>query len=160
MVVVIILAIILNKTRPYSVTEFIEFLGNHYMLTSAWVILFILLVASWISGATSKIKTINTHDMTMLINRENGRIVDIRKAAEFNKGHITDAVNLTTDKINSGNFGKLEKHKADPIIVVCNAGISAKAAALTLSKAGFENVSLLQGGMQTWVGANLPVVSK
>jgi rhodanese-related sulfurtransferase len=138
--------------------QFIEFIGNHYMMATAWVVLFILLVSSFVTGAMSPIKQVSTHDMTMLINRSNGIVVDTRAAADFNKGHITDAINLPLAKITGNEFGKLEKHKSDPIVVVCNAGISAKTAARVLHKAGFEQVSVLQGGMQTWNGANLPVV--
>ena len=140
--------------------QFVEFIGNHYLMSLAWAVLFVMLIASYVSGWMSPIKQINTHDMTMLINRSNGAIVDIRSPADFNKGHITDAINIGLDKITSGSFGALEKRKSDPIVVVCNAGISAKSAARLLNKAGFEQVSVLQGGMQTWLGANLPVVKK
>lgn len=138
--------------------QFIEFLGNHVYMTAAWAILFVLLVSSYVTGALSKVKTVNTHEMTMLVNRENGVVVDIRKPAEFNKGHITDSVNLPMEKISNAQFGSLEKNKTNPIVVVCNAGISAKTAANTLVKAGYENVAVLQGGMQTWTSANLPVI--
>ena len=140
--------------------QFIEFLGAHYMLTTVWIVLFAMLVMSWISAATSPIKTVNSHDLTMLVNRSDGQVVDIRKQNEFNKGHITDAINLPMEKITEGNFAALEKHKQNPIVVVCNAGISAKTAAKTLNKAGFEKVTVLQGGMQTWQSANLPIVKK
>lgn len=140
--------------------QFIEFLGNHYMMTAAWAILFVLLVSSFVSGAISPIKMVSTQDLTMLVNRSNGVVVDIRPAADFNKGHITDALNITLDKITAEKFGPLEKRKSDPIVVVCNAGMSAKSAARLLNKAGFEQVSVLQGGMQTWTGASLPVVKK
>ena len=140
--------------------QFIEFLGNHYMLTTAWIVLFAMLIMSWVSAATSPIKNVSTHDLTMLVNRSDGQIVDIRKQNEFNKGHITDAINLPMEKITAGTFGALEKHKQNPIVVVCNAGISAKAAAKTLSNAGSERVTVLQGGMQTWQSANLPIVKK
>ncbi|NVK23953.1 MAG: rhodanese-like domain-containing protein [Gammaproteobacteria bacterium] len=138
--------------------QYIEFLGNHYMLTAAWIVLFFLFITSFVGAAMSKVKLVSTHDMTLLVNRENAKVVDTRAAADFNKGHITDAINLTLDKITTEQFGALEKHKSDPIIVVCNAGISAKTAAKQLTKSGFENVSVLQGGMQTWTSANLPIV--
>lgn len=140
--------------------QFIEFLGNHYMMTTAWAILFVLLVSSFVTGAMSSIKLIGNQDLTMLVNRSNGVVVDIRPQADFNKGHITDALNVTLDKITAEQFGALEKHKSNPIVVVCNAGVSAKSAARLLNKAGFEQVSVLQGGMQTWTGASLPVVKK
>jgi len=140
--------------------QFVEFIGNHYLMSLAWAVLLVMLIASYVSGMMSPVKLINTHDMTMLINRSNGIVVDIRSAADFAKGHITDAKNVTLDKITSGKLGSLENRKSDPIVVVCNAGMSAKSAASLLSKAGFEQVSVLRGGMQTWTSANLPVVKK
>jgi rhodanese-related sulfurtransferase len=118
------------------------------------------LVTSWVTSATSPIKTINTHELTQLVNKNNGVVIDTRAVKDFNKGHITDAVHMPLDKITSNQFGKLESRKSDPIIVVCHAGISAKTAARMLHKSGFEQVSVLQGGMQTWQGANLPIVKK
>jgi len=140
--------------------QLVEFIGNHYLLSGAWAILFVMLVTSFVQGAMSPIKLVNSHDLTMLVNRSNGAVVDIRAAADYNKGHITDSINLPMDKINNSQFGSLEKRKSDPIVVVCNAGMSAKTAARIMNKAGFEQVAVLQGGMQTWTSANLPVVKK
>lgn len=139
-------------------TQFIEFLGNHPIMASAWVILFVLLVATYVNSAMSNIKMVNSHQMTMMVNRENAVVVDIRKPVDFNNGHITDSINLPLEKINKEQLGALEKQKKSPIVVVCNAGISAKTAAKVLSKQGFENVSVLTGGIQTWTSANLPVI--
>ncbi len=141
-------------------TQFIEFIGNHVYMAAAWAILFVMLVSSYVSSSLSKIKALSTHEMTMLVNREDAIVVDIRSEADFSKGHITDAVSLPMEKLNKEQYGSLEKKKTSPIVIVCNAGISAKTAANTMLKAGFENVSILQGGMQTWVGANLPVIKK
>lgn len=140
--------------------QFVEFIGNHYMLGTAWALLFLMLVMSWLSGATSAIKTISSHELTMLVNRSNGNVVDIRAVADFNKGRITDSINLPMDKISGGQFGSLENKKSDPIVVVCNAGISAKSAAKLMLKAGFEQVTVLQGGIQSWISASLPIVKK
>jgi len=140
--------------------QFVEFISNHYMLGAAWALLFLLLVISWVSGATSAIKMVSSHDLTMLVNRSNGHVVDTRSVADFNKGRITDSINLPMDKITEGQFGALENKKADPIIIVCNTGMTAKGAAKQMSKAGFEQVSVLRGGIQSWISASLPVVKK
>ena len=140
--------------------QLVEFISNHYMLGAAWALLFLLLVMSWVSGATSGVKMISSHDLTMLVNRSNGNVVDTRPMADFNKGRITDSVNLPMDKITDGQFGALENKKDDPIVVVCNNGLSAKSAAKLMHKAGFEQVSVLQGGIQSWISASLPVVKK
>ncbi|GHB73730.1 rhodanese-like domain-containing protein [Psychrosphaera saromensis] len=140
--------------------QFVEFIGNHYMLGAAWALLFLMLVMSWLSGATSSVKMVSSHDLTMLVNRSNGQVVDTRAIADFNKGRITDSIHLPMDKITSGQFGALENKKADPIVIVCNTGMTAKGAAKQMSKAGFEQVSVLQGGIQSWISASLPVVKK
>lgn len=139
-------------------TQFIEFLGNHPVMSTAWVVLFILLVSTYVSAAMSNIKMVNTHQMTMMVNRENATVVDIRKKADFDKGHITESLNIPLEKITKEQFGALEKKKSNPIVVVCNAGISAKTAAKVLNKSGFDNVAVLTGGFQAWTTANLPVI--
>ncbi|HSG52403.1 MAG TPA: rhodanese-like domain-containing protein, partial [Rheinheimera sp.] len=85
-------------------------------------------------------------------------VVDIRAEADFNKGHITGAKHLPLADIEKQQVASLEKHKAEPIILVCQAGMSAQKAAASLLKQGFSTVSVLQGGMSSWTGASLPVV--
>lgn len=139
-------------------TQFIEFLGNHPLLSGIWVVLFLLIVGSWIKSMLSSIKAISPTELTLLVNRENATIVDIRSEDDFRKGHITDAKHLTQAQIDAQTLAGLEKQKDAPIIVVCQAGISASKAAASLAKQGFTKVSILQGGMGTWTGASLPVV--
>ena len=74
------------------------------------------------------------------------------------KGHITGARNITASQISEQKLPGLEKQKDAPIIVVCQAGMTAPKSAAALSKQGFTNVSVLQGGMGAWSSASLPVV--
>ncbi len=138
--------------------QFIEFIGNHPILSLVWAALFLLLVSSFIKGAVSKIKRITPAQLTMLINRENAEVVDVRTEDEFRKGHITGARHLPVAEIQKQQLGGLEKQKDAPIIVVCQAGMTAGKAAAELSKQGFSKVFLLQGGMGSWTAASLPVV--
>jgi rhodanese-related sulfurtransferase len=140
--------------------QFIEFISNHFIMSTAWLVLFILFVSSFMNGAGGAFKLINNSELTQLVNRQNAKVVDIRNVNDFNKGHITDSTHLALDKITGGQFGKLESCKNDPIVVVCNAGMSAKTAARLMHKAGFQQVAVLQGGIQSWLSANLPVVKK
>jgi len=139
-------------------TQFIEFFGNHPLLSGIWVVLFVLIVASWFKSMFSSIKAISPTQLTLLVNRENAVVIDIRSEDDFRKGHITDAKNLTQAQIDGQQLAGLEKQKDAPIIVVCQAGMSASKAAASLAKQGFTKVSILQGGMGTWTGASLPVV--
>lgn len=94
----------------------------------------------------------------MLVNRQNATVVDVRAEADFSKGHITGARHVPMADIEKQQLAGLEKLKAEPIIVVCQAGMTAQKAAASLLKQGFSSVSVLQGGMGSWTGASLPVV--
>jgi rhodanese-related sulfurtransferase len=142
------------------VAQFVEFVGNHYILSTVWVALFLAIVFSQVKKVTSPVKTLSPQLVTQKINREDGLVVDIRNKAEFDKGHIAGAKHLALEKIQKNDFDSLEKNKSKPIIVVCNAGMSASGAAATLFKNGFADVCILQGGMNTWYSASLPVTKK
>jgi len=136
--------------------QYITFFGNHPMLSAVWVALIVLIVFTTIKMKMSPIKMISPQELTFLVNREGGVVVDIRDEKAFKAGHIIDAKRLK-DK---NNFSALESYKDKPIIVVCNAGISAQSVAAQLLKAGFNKVSVLKGGISAWLNAGLPVVKK
>lgn len=138
--------------------QYIDFFSNHPILTAVWVVLFVMLIGSWLKSLFSPIKQVTPTELTMQVNRSNAVIVDIRAEADFNKGHITGAKHLPLADIEKQQVASLEKHKAEPIILVCQAGMSAQKAAASLLKQGFSTVSVLQGGMGSWTGASLPVV--
>lgn len=137
--------------------QFIEFVGNHPILSAAWVGILVLIIYSFVSSSLSSLKELSTHDATLLMNKEDAYILDIRPAAEYKKGHILGAKQLKSEQITKGEFTSLEKSKDKPIIVVCAMGMTAKRTASQMQKAGFSQVSVLKGGMNSWQGANLPV---
>lgn len=137
--------------------QFIEFVGNNYILAGIWVALAVALVYTTVGSSLSSIQQLSTHDATLLMNKEDALVLDIRQANEFKKGHILGAKQLKAEQINQADFSTLEKHKSTPIIVVCAMGMTAKRTATQMLKAGFTNVSVLKGGMNAWQGASLPV---
>ena len=138
--------------------QLIEFIGNHPLMTGAWVALFAMLVYSYVSSAISPVKEVGTHDATMMINKEDAVVLDIRPAADFKKGHILGAKQIKQEQLSKGEFTALEKSKDKPIIVVCAMGMTAKKTATQMIKAGFTKVSVLKGGMGEWQNSSLPVV--
>lgn len=135
----------------------IEFIGNNILLAGAWFGLVGFILYSFVGAKFSPFSELSTHDATMLMNKDDALVLDIRPAAEFKKGHILGAKQLKTEQINKGEFTSLEKSKDKPIIVVCAMGMTAKRTATQMSKAGFSQVSVLKGGMNAWQGASLPV---
>ncbi|EGA69816.1 hypothetical protein VISI1226_10279 [Vibrio sinaloensis DSM 21326] len=138
--------------------EYIAFFQENMILSLVWVGLLVALIMNIVKSATAAYKEITANEVTTLMNRENGVVVDIRTQDEFRKGHITDAVHILPSDIKAGNFGSLENRKSDPIIVVCKTGQTAQESANLLAKAGFEKVNLLKNGLIAWNEANLPLV--
>ncbi len=140
--------------------QILSFAADHLFMSLLWVILLIAIVASYVSAATSSIKSLAPQQATLLVNRNNGVYVDIRSVDEYRKGHIQDAVHVPADAIRKNELSALEKYKSAPIVVVCATGMTAKGSASALTKAGFENVAILQGGLSAWQGASFPLVKK
>lgn len=140
--------------------QLITFATNNGMLSAIWVALVVMIIVITIRINLSPVKQISPQDLTFLMNREQGVALDIRSEKDFNSNHILDSINLSNEKINKNGFVSLEKHKENPIIVVCSAGLSAAKIANDLHKAGFARVSILKGGMGAWTGAGLPVTKK
>ena len=133
--------------------QFIEFIGNNWILSSVWAVLFVLLIVSY-SKTSSKM--IGVSEATMLLNRENAVVIDIRAKADYKKGHIRGSVNIPTNQVEEGAKG-LPKDKSKPVILVCASGVTTSAVAQKMHKLGFENLYRLQGGITTWKGENLPL---
>lgn len=95
-------------------------------------------------------------EATMLINRENAQLVDIREPNEYVSGHLCDSRNIPSGSL-AERAGELEAFKDKPIILVCQSGARSSTARATLTKLGFERVHSLDGGTVAWVEAGLPL---
>jgi rhodanese-related sulfurtransferase len=137
--------------------QLVEFAKDQMLLSGLWVALVVMLIYSFLSPMLSKTKRVNNHQATLLINKEDAIVLDIRAAKDFKAGHIIGSKQLKPEEIREGKFTKLEKNKEQPIIVVCAMGNLAAGTASKMVKAGFPNVYVLSGGMSAWQGASLPL---
>ncbi len=135
------------------------FAGRHPYLSLALVGLTVALIYNEITGQLSGVRRIGPAQLTALINRDNALVIDLRPAADFDKGHIAGAKNVQMSQFDPENK-QLAPAKALPVVLVCKAGESAGNAAKRLRKAGFTHVSVLEGGVQAWQSADLPLVKK
>lgn len=140
--------------------EYIEFASKNAALSLAWVGILGFLIYSLITTTLSKVKVVNNHQATTLMNKEDAVIVDTRSAEEYRKSHILNAINVTVADITANKLALIEKYKNTPIIVMCDTGMSSTKAANQLVKADFTTVYTLSGGMVSWKDANLPTVKK
>lgn len=138
--------------------EIMPFISKHPILSVAWVALFVVVIVLTVKSKLSKVKEVVRGEAIRLINKEDAVIVDIRNRDDYRRGHIANAFNLLPNDIKNGSVGELEKHKTQPVIVVCANGISSRDAANDLLKAGFERALVLKDGLTGWSGENLPLV--
>lgn len=132
----------------------IEFIGNHYWLTTAFLVVLALLIFT--EGRKAG-KAVNSQQATILLNRENAVLVDVRPKKDYATGHIVDSINIPLDSF-ATRMVELEKHKDKPIILACANGQHAGPASKQLTAAGYKNVSRLAHGIGGWRGDNLPLV--
>jgi len=100
--------------------------------------------------------SVNPAEATLLINREDASILDVREADEFAAGHLPEAKNIPASKL-AERIGELERFKDKPIIVCCASGMRSNKACAELEKHGFAKLHNLAGGVDAWVGAGYPV---
>ncbi|MAX54190.1 MAG: sulfurtransferase [Alcanivoracaceae bacterium] len=76
-------------------------------------------------------------------------IIDVRDEDEYLAGHIPGAI-LVPAKNVEHHMDMLEKYKKEEIVLYCQSGRRASAAATTLENAGFKHVKLLEGDFPGW----------
>lgn len=101
--------------------------------------------------------SVSPNEAVMMINRQNALVLDVRDGTEYASGHIGDAKHIPLNELDN-RLKELTKFKSKPVIVNCQAGVrSAKACAL-LRKNDFTQIYSLQGGLNAWIQAKLPIV--
>jgi adenylyltransferase/sulfurtransferase len=84
------------------------------------------------------------------------KIVDVRENWEYARDHIPDATLTPLGQIISRPQDAI---KADNVVFVCEVGQRSAVAAEMAAALGMQHVFNLEGGMQAWRTAGLPVES-
>ncbi len=84
------------------------------------------------------------------------RVLDVRRAAEWQAGHIESALWHPLDDF-PRNLPPLPKDA--PIAVHCKSGYRSMLAASLLRRTGYENVTNVLGGFDAWSAEALPAVA-
>jgi rhodanese-related sulfurtransferase len=74
-------------------------------------------------------------------------VIDARDPEQFAKGHIPGAINMDWRQV-LAKRNTIPKDKS--VLIYCNTGTLSAQAGFALRVAGWENVRILQGGMQEW----------
>lgn len=87
---------------------------------------------------------------------EGFRLIDVREADEYARGHLPRAEPLCKG-ILERDIEKLVPNAATPIVLYCGGGFRSALAAANLQKMGYQNVFSLWGGWRAWTEAGYPV---
>jgi rhodanese-related sulfurtransferase len=74
-------------------------------------------------------------------------VIDARDAGQFAKGHIPGAINMDWRQV-LAKRDSIPKNR--PVLIYCNTGSLSAQAGFALRVAGWDNVRILQGGMEEW----------
>lgn len=136
--------------------QLMEFAGNHPMLSSGFVLVFLALIWSEVSRRTQGFVELTPAQAVPVINRDNTVVLDVSSSADYGKGHIVGARHVPPSRLDKPD-PELRKMLSKPILVVCKTGQSSPSSAAKLVKLGATEVSVLKGGMAAWSSDNYPV---
>lgn len=101
-----------------------------------------------------KITVNDLHTLRKSIGK-NDLILDVRTPEEYAEGHVPGARNISHEQVAS-RIEELRSYQT--IYVYCRSGGRVGHAAMDLTRAGFTNLVLVQGGgMPDWEAAGYPV---
>jgi rhodanese-related sulfurtransferase len=87
--------------------------------------------------------------------RERYQFIDVRKAYEFEAGHVEGAVHMSLQEV-PARCEELDRDQ--PVVVICQVGQRSALAAEFLTDRGFTAHNL-EGGLESWVQEGLPLVA-
>jgi len=137
--------------------ELLAFAGRNPMLSLAFAGLTIAIIVTEIARLFRGYKSIKPAELTRLINAGDAVVIDLSAGSDFEKGHIVGSRNVQPAQL-TPSHKLLAAAKQSPVVLVCRTGNASSTAAKALKKAGFEQVSVLDGGLPAWQSADLPLV--
>ncbi|APR96855.1 sulfurtransferase [Pandoraea thiooxydans] len=96
-------------------------------------------------------------EATQLINRRHALILDVRTDEEFSGGHLPQAKHVPLEELEK-KAGQMAKNKTTPVLLVCRSGQRSAKALAILRQLGYAEAFSLQGGVEAWQQAGLPIV--
>ncbi len=127
------------------------------------IVLFILAIGSavflvWprISKHLNAVSEVGPLEIVQIINKGKVFILDIRPENEFREGHLLGSKNIP-DKGFEDRISEIEKFRGKNVIIVATSNGRAFRILMYLRKKGFENMTVLSGGITAWQQANLPL---
>ena len=113
-------------------------------------------VEGWLRSGlqVEQLPQIGMQELSARLKKGGVDVLDVRREAEFEVGHIEGADWHPLDRFKA-SLPDVPKDR--PVAVHCKSGYRSVIACSLLQRAGYHNVVDLAGGFDAWVGAGLPV---
>ena len=134
-----------------------EFVKQNALLVGLAIGSGVALLWPLFNRGASGIPNVSATEAVMMLNRTKPLILDVRDEAEFASGHIQGAKHIPVAEL-ANRLKEIEKFKDKPVLVHCQKGMRAKTACAILRGQQFSQLHNLQGGLDSWVEAKLPLV--
>jgi rhodanese-related sulfurtransferase len=134
----------------------LQFINNNFFPIVIALFSGSMLLWSMFGNRIRGIKEVDSTAALQLINHKDAVVLDVREPDEYQAGHVLNARLIPLGKLKE-RIAELEKHKDQPIVVVCRSGNRSGTACAMLGKQGFTQAYNLAGGMMAWQKASLPV---
>jgi rhodanese-related sulfurtransferase len=135
---------------------FVSFFANYLNIALIAIALVSGVLLAW-PTITRRGHGLSAADATQLINRRNAVVLDVRTAEQYGQGHLPQARNYPFEEL-TAKASQISKNKSTPLLLVCQNGQRARKAEQVLTEAGYAEVYSLQGGLEAWQTAGMPVV--
>ena len=132
-----------------------EYISNNLLISAGLMISFLLLIFNELKIKKQHIATVDPFKAVQLMNI-GAKVLDLRSADVFKKGHIVNSKNMTKEQVSS----KKNSMNNKTTIIVCDTGESSSKLVNEIRSSGIENVYGIRGGINSWSEANMPLVSK
>ncbi len=132
---------------------------RRYLLFSGLYFLLGLLAACSNAQNKAGFEELNPQSFQAQLKSHAGVLLDVRTPQEFAAGHIAQAKNIDYKDSNFRSaLSKLDKDET--YYVYCKAGVRSSKAGDMMQELGFTKVYLLDGGVDAWKEAGLPLDGK
>ena len=115
-------------------------------------VLFLPTLSTLIGG-----KGLTPTEATIWINRRKAYVLDLRPEEVFKVGRLPGAKSISATQMTAA-IEKLKLDRKNPVVIVCETGAQSRKAVAEVQKLGFVEVGSLDGGVQAWKDAALPLV--
>ena len=89
--------------------------------------------------------------------RDRAYVLDLRPEEAFKVGRLPGAKLVNVSEI-AAAIEKLKLDRKNPVVLVCETGTQSRKVLAEVQKLGFVEVGSLEGGVQAWKDAALPLV--